>query len=125
MMFSSSLQLCDTSTTVDPSYIIHLIRQLLPKEVEKQDNGDSATHQEFQQQETNGVPADGHTKLSEINDPWEDSGCILWDLSASKTHAEFMVLELTCPSFIAASFVLLSWIFYNYESQSYSSNVFI
>ncbi|ONK75273.1 uncharacterized protein A4U43_C03F15150 [Asparagus officinalis] len=133
-----SIRLCEneTSTTVDPSYIISLIRQLLPRDVEKPDvskspssvketmvmqahtdlcsngdmikgyienfqhlpvdkkgssftNGDDGTHQEFGDEERAGIPE--HTGDSEIKDPWEDSGCILWDLSANKSHAEFMV----------------------------------
>lgn len=27
---------------------------------------------------------------------WEEFGCILWDLAANKSHAEFMVFRTTC-----------------------------
>lgn len=33
-----------------------------------------------------GVPAE---------EVWEEYGCVLWDLAASRNHAELMVLELT------------------------------
>lgn len=31
--------------------------------------------------------------VSTKGDQWEESGCILWDLSANEGHAEFMVLK--------------------------------
>jgi hypothetical protein len=32
--------------------------------------------------------------VSVCEDVWEECGCVLWDLAASKTHAELMVLLL-------------------------------
>lgn len=62
------VQFFDLSTTVDPSYIISLIRKLLP-------SSSSASH----------------THSGDEEEAWEESGCILWDLAASKTHAQLMV----------------------------------
>jgi hypothetical protein len=74
-----AMQLIDDSTTVDPSYVISLIRQLLPPQL---DEGKvSATKENLEKEE-----------------PWEESGCILWDLSAAKIQAEFMVKTLSCTN---------------------------
>jgi hypothetical protein len=36
-------------------------------------------------------------EATELKDPWEESGCILWDLAASKPQAELMVsLQYLC-----------------------------
>lgn len=106
----------DLSTTVDPSYIICLIRKLLPL--------DSASHSSFSEvaseegvapsasvssdenlkwsknksenMDVDDVCGDGirieHSGIGE--DAWEEYGCVLWDLAASKTHAELMVENL-------------------------------
>lgn len=155
-------ELYDTSTTVDPSYVISLIRKLLPQELAKQsqkiekhinsmqgsdkcslENGltkdcngmremmaaealescdsfrnvadghgdkddglcndkkascdsilDHGMGQEFGKEEITDGSDDGKTDVSNKTDVWEDCGCILWDLSASVTHAEFMVDNL-------------------------------
>ena len=34
-----------------------------------------------------------HSGVSVGEDAWEEYGCILWDLAASKTHAELMVYQ--------------------------------
>ncbi|KAK1322898.1 hypothetical protein QJS10_CPA02g00918 [Acorus calamus] len=66
-------------STVDPGYIISLIRGLLPP----RDCG------------SGGLPGrDEPSAAEEGGDPWEDGGCVLWDLAASKCHAEFMVKNL-------------------------------
>lgn len=46
-----------------------------------------------------GGDEDSRHKLEQPNisaeeEVWEEYGCILWDLAASRTHAELMVLEL-------------------------------
>lgn len=162
-------ELCDTSTTVDPSYIISLMRKLLPLDLEKQPQKDEnntnsiqvsqigsleqdltkdcngmkktmatkalddytsgrnlvddfrdkcedpyndkkhssdanlnhGMNQEFGGEERTGVSDTGKTDISLKNDPWEDSGCILWDLSASETHADFMVSNLLLEVLLA------------------------
>lgn len=138
-MFLPCLQSCDISSTVDPSYVISLIRQLLPREdrlnvvedhngtkekitaealddlvlhsdlskgstdkgfsVNLEDlsalNGDNGTCKESKQLERNALNDDEEPKGSETKDPWEGCGCILWDLSASKIHAELMVLKFS------------------------------
>ncbi|KAK1276579.1 hypothetical protein QJS04_geneDACA016783 [Acorus gramineus] len=67
-------------STVDPGYIISLIRGLLPP---RDCGGD-------------GIPGRDEPSAAEEEggDPWEDGGCVLWDLAASKCHAEFMVKNL-------------------------------
>ena len=59
------LQVFNVSTTVDPSYVISLIRKL--------------------------IPGDSDESLKAGEEAWEECGCVLWDLAASKTHAELMV----------------------------------
>ncbi|XP_008794053.2 uncharacterized protein LOC103710188 isoform X2 [Phoenix dactylifera] len=154
----SSSELFDVSTTVDPSYIISLIRRLLPSNssVEKQcqggDDKDSSVqasemnyleqnlrnkltatqvledlvsdksladshegklddriispenslasskgngmNHEFGKEERSRGFDDGQSGVAETKDPWEDCGCTLWDLSASRTQAEFMEICL-------------------------------
>lgn len=132
------LQLFDISTTVDPSYVISLIRKLLPTEVK--DEGISAG-QETEELKTasvsasengEGVWASNENEAADMDDnfnkvdkflgldvrlcckstkkgssageeAWEEYGCILWDLAASKTHAEFMVLEFSLSVHLSAS----------------------
>ncbi|KAK8942526.1 hypothetical protein KSP39_PZI008798 [Platanthera zijinensis] len=154
--FAPSSVLPDT-TTVDPSYIISLIRKLLPdntstlksseyvacsssaetskicsveenisgkfnhvkKIADIEDNSNAGPHDivydryvgsiehHFYDQTysssaiSNGMTPnsrkeetgsyDHETRFLHKENAWEDSGCILWDLSASSTHAEFMV----------------------------------
>lgn len=76
------LQLFNISTTVDPSYIISLIRKLLPEQTNN--HLDSVTQVSNENK--------CHDQQHNVgNDSWEEYGCILWDLATSKTHAEFMV----------------------------------
>lgn len=128
------MQSFDVSTTVDPSYIISLIRKLLPSGSETKSSGDevasdapnqvsptknkegnaaSTPNNEHFQSPTkkpenmdvdnsvevsypqgehndlsNGLEQSGASAGEEV---WEECGCILWDLAASKTHAELMV----------------------------------
>lgn len=144
MMLNSStmfsvfvLQLFNISTTVDPSYIISLIRKLLPQDVNNGHDHDGddafASNQELKTDHMKGsvvspckdeVPDSSHdkTETMDTNDgydelahqekagevacgrvedssiperekAWEEYGCILWDLAASRTHAEFMVIQ--------------------------------
>lgn len=51
-------------------------------------------HHEFGKEERNDSFNDERSKVAETKDPWEDCGCTLWDLSASRTQAEFMVLSV-------------------------------
>ncbi|KAJ3674663.1 hypothetical protein LUZ60_005279 [Juncus effusus] len=81
----SSDVLDDDSTTVDPSYIISLIRKLLPC----QSNADKESQENDSNHEEEKIGENGENL--EKKDQWEESGCILWDLAASKTQAEFMV----------------------------------
>ncbi|KAJ4769457.1 ARM repeat superfamily protein [Rhynchospora pubera] len=69
---ASTSELIDDSTTVDPSYVISLIRQLLPSDLDKEKT--SASEEKTEKEE-----------------PWEESGCILWDLAAAKIQAKVMV----------------------------------
>ncbi|XP_014498326.1 protein saal1 [Vigna radiata var. radiata] len=117
----------DLSTTVDPSYIISLIRKLLPSDSasrstfsevvsenpnrgeeeegdapsvsvsndenvkssrNKLENMDVDVSAEFSRGECEG------TDVSVGESAWEEYGCVLWDLAASKTHAELMVDNL-------------------------------
>lgn len=42
-------------------------------------------------EERNDDVNDTQPQPDDTKDPWEDCGCILWDLSTSKSHAELMV----------------------------------
>ncbi|KHN21471.1 Protein saal1 [Glycine soja] len=124
----------DLSTTVDPSYIISLIRKLLPLDsASRRSLSEVASHGTNQGEEERGAApsssvssdenlkssknksenmdvdvsgeisrgecqdtGDGieHSSVSVGEDAWEEYGCILWDLAASKTHAELMVENL-------------------------------
>lgn len=124
------LQLFDISTTVDPSYVISLIRKLLPidsgSEVCDQSNEERHSHHMNASNVVQGVAArsgiavldtdpesmdiGGNTNESTLEEKdrvtscpepgssmeeaWEDHGCVLWDLAASRTHAELMVMDL-------------------------------
>lgn len=127
----------DISTTVDPSYVISLIRKLLPI-----DSGSGECDQINEERHnyhtnpndvvqgvvsrsgigivdtcsgdpesmdiggnTNESTSEERDKVSSCQEPekssgssmeeaWEDHGCVLWDLAASRTHAELMVLVL-------------------------------
>ncbi|KAL6967112.1 hypothetical protein U1Q18_032915 [Sarracenia purpurea var. burkii] len=126
----------DLSTTVDPGYIISLIRKLLPPD------GRNRNRSSGVDASTPGSTADGRKEsvvllsqnsvLNECSsemevmdtieliandggdnrscekqysldgdDAWEEYGCILWDLAASKTHAEFMVQNLILEVLLA------------------------
>ena len=123
------MQFFDISTTVDPGYVISLIRKLLPPDGRngtkspgidtcntstqgsKTDGGEES--RAFLSQ--NGVLNDPNSEIAAMDavehtgrdggcdgshdeqgelvgaDAWEEYGCIVWDLAASQTHAEFMV----------------------------------
>ncbi|CAH9072777.1 unnamed protein product [Cuscuta europaea] len=124
-----SHELFDLSTTVDPAYVISLIRKLLPTEVKvggasgeqkteeltttsassfENGEGMQTNHEnksldvvnDFNKAETvngfDGVLCRESTKKGSTagEDAWEEYGCILWDLAASKTHADFMAQNL-------------------------------
>ncbi|XP_031402754.1 protein SAAL1 isoform X2 [Punica granatum] len=115
-------ELFDISTTVDPSYIISLIRKLIPTTQSDSCHlsggvNNSGNDHKFGMdcsQETEVFPADGKVESSLRNkseimpmgqeidghgvpageETWEEYGCILWDLAASRTNAELMVQNL-------------------------------
>lgn len=125
-----ALQLFDISTTVDPSYVISLIRRLLPANANNKHNssgfealvqglnadsmekgeptppGDISPHSSKDVSESMDIIDDFHKNAPEEGEnvdldgvpvgieAWEEYGCILWDLAASKTHAELMVLGI-------------------------------
>lgn len=116
------MQFFDLSTTVDPGYIISLIRKLLPSgsasvhgvtsDCPNKEEGDAPSasisngeHIESSNNKTENMDVDVSRESSHLRgddfehsgdsvgeDKWEEYGCILWDLAASKTHAELMVL---------------------------------
>ncbi|XP_040375398.1 uncharacterized protein LOC112167999 isoform X1 [Rosa chinensis] len=127
-------ELFDISTTVDPSYVISLIRKLLPANGSNNPNyrgdvscgpvqGLNVDDMEKSALTRSGVPppSTDTSESMEINDDfnenathegeseaeqprhsvpvgeeaWEEYGCILWDLSASKTHAELMNINIS------------------------------
>ncbi|XP_040375400.1 uncharacterized protein LOC112167999 isoform X4 [Rosa chinensis] len=106
-------ELFDISTTVDPSYVISLIRKLLPANGSNNPNyrgdvscgpvqGLNVDDMEKSALTRSGVPppSTDTSESMEINVPvgeeaWEEYGCILWDLSASKTHAELMNINIS------------------------------
>eukprot|EP00257_Ricinus_communis_P020582 XP_015579844.1 uncharacterized protein LOC8266986 isoform X1 [Ricinus communis] len=142
-------ELFDISTTVDPSYIISLIRKLIPtgtqndqnasgvdtgddvcgkrsnadcmdecgkvaspsrdrvpKSVENWpekmnsvDNFDKSTCRD-EKDEDSSFRVEQHCNLAGEDD-WEEYGCVLWDLAASRTHAELMVENLILEVFLS------------------------
>ncbi|ONI01011.1 hypothetical protein PRUPE_6G116300 [Prunus persica] len=130
----------DISTTVDPSYVISLIRKLLPANASNNHNshgdvfyahvqeletdhtdktaptlsGDRLLHVSNDGSESMEIADDFHKSAPEERqnngsydgaeqcghsvpvgeEAWEEYGCILWDLAASKTHAELMEITL-------------------------------
>nr|CAD1841796.1 unnamed protein product [Ananas comosus var. bracteatus] len=99
--FAPSSELFDISTTVDPSYIISRIRLLLPRDTKKQEESQESSAKLDLGEERNGGFDDGQSGLSETIDPWEECGCVLWDLAASKTQAEVMVNNLVLEVLLA------------------------
>ncbi|KDP34347.1 hypothetical protein JCGZ_11230 [Jatropha curcas] len=133
-------ELFDISTTVDPSYIISLIRKLIPPSVENNHNakgvdckGSNADYMEehgaspsrdripdtlvnrsenmnvvddFKKsacrdgKDQDSSPSKQPGVLAE-EETWEEYGCILWDLAASRTHAELMVENLILEVLLA------------------------
>ena len=111
------MQFFDISTTVDPGYVISLIRKLLPPDGTNGTQGSKTDGREesgvFLSQ--SGVLNDPNREIEAMDpvehtghdggcdgshdkqgesvgaDAWEEYGCIVWDLAASQTHAEFMV----------------------------------
>lgn len=140
------MQLFDVSTTVDPSYVISLIRKLLPpcstSSIVTRENEDktcdSVVELEGECMEEGGLSKpenevadvcnDEYDSLDTVNavgevggrdacdersssqdkhevaavgeKAWEEYGCVLWDLAANETHAEFMVINLSSKLFI-------------------------
>ena len=106
------MQLSGVSSTVDPGYIISLIRKLLPGNVEsgissRKDiafGGESriSPHESSAEEmifkierlgrNGNNDGVSRHLEASVDEGAWEDCGCIIWDLSANRDHAEFMVV---------------------------------
>ncbi|XP_047308420.1 uncharacterized protein LOC124911925 [Impatiens glandulifera] len=116
----------DISTTVDPGYVISLIRKLLPSDGTVSDI--SSVSASYDDASTQVTMVDGEDECSILQyhnhdrlmgdderdgdqqgkehgsvkeDIWEDCGCILWDLAASQTHAEFMVQNLVLEVLLA------------------------
>ncbi|KAL0681564.1 hypothetical protein Bca4012_048411 [Brassica carinata] len=115
-------ELFDLDTTVDPSYVISLIRKLLPIDSgsEECDQSTELRHMNannavqarsgdgFVDAASKGDPESmdigGNRKdstseekdkaSSSVEEAWEEHGCVLWDLAANETHAELMVQNL-------------------------------
>uniref|UniRef100_M1AAM7 Uncharacterized protein n=1 Tax=Solanum tuberosum TaxID=4113 RepID=M1AAM7_SOLTU len=114
-------ELFDITTTVDPAYIISLIRKLLPENVKHGERSKITTSSPPENEEGQSWSIDESENMKNVEtfvkqsvddkfycqnecedvavgeETWEEFGCILWDLAASKTHAEFMVFRTsTC-----------------------------
>ncbi|KHG22654.1 Protein SAAL1 [Gossypium arboreum] len=112
-------ELFDISTTVDPSYVISLIRKLLPVEPKNVDNTeirgsncnnevvnssndscksmgivDDPTKSDFRGEGDEDSHKEENACLSAGEEVWEECGCVLWDLAANQTHAELMEICL-------------------------------
>ncbi|KAM7260177.1 hypothetical protein ACFE04_015918 [Oxalis oulophora] len=111
-------ELFEISTTVDPSYIISLIRKLLPIDGEVRRNGQlksddgsevlnvgvdamDTENNRFAKSEFPEEGAELRSGVSVGEEGWEEYGCVLWDLAASKTHAELMVENLVLDVLLA------------------------
>ncbi|CAA0815008.1 ARM repeat superfamily protein [Striga hermonthica] len=81
----------DVSTTVDPSYVISLIRKLVPK---------TETPASETQAEAENC-GDQSKCASAVERTWEECGCVLWDLAATEDHAQFMVQNLILDVLLA------------------------
>ncbi|XVE79334.1 hypothetical protein DITRI_Ditri14bG0050100 [Diplodiscus trichospermus] len=115
-------ELFDISTTVDPSYVISLIRKLLPVDAKNGDNTDirssncndevgslsndncksmeivnDGSVSDFQGEDEE----DSRAHVSAGEEVWEECGCVLWDLAANQTHAELMVQNLVLEVLLA------------------------
>uniref|UniRef100_A0A7N0VBW7 ARM repeat superfamily protein n=1 Tax=Kalanchoe fedtschenkoi TaxID=63787 RepID=A0A7N0VBW7_KALFE len=117
-------ELFDVSTTVDPGYIISLIRKLLPPDGKNSNKSDHASKEavltgvgesdgmetaDYCGQQCQRVRNDQCEAVNGADSKlWEESGCILWDLSATRTHAEFMVENLVLEVLLANFTVLNS-----------------
>ncbi|XP_034221781.1 protein saal1 isoform X3 [Prunus dulcis] len=131
----------DISTTVDPSYVISLIRKLLPANASNNHNSHGDVffahvqeldtdhtvktaptlhvsndgsesmeiaddfHKSAPEERQNNGSYDGAEQCGHSvpvgEEAWEEYGCILWDLAASKTHAELMVQNLILEVLLA------------------------
>lgn len=130
------MQLFDISTTVDPSYVISLIRKLLPsgisssiissRGVDACDSSDQGSKGEGTEEivlppSENGTANSSNGEyeaMDTVNDTvqhegasvgeeaWEEYGCILWDLASSRTHAELMVHKFVFLHFISNIYIL-------------------
>ncbi|XP_075506304.1 uncharacterized protein LOC142543134 isoform X1 [Primulina tabacum] len=119
------------STTVDPSFVISLIRKLVPSDIEDCENAlESCLREEEPKRESieeNGirVSENGEVEAKETADnggeengpktinekkhqgglarekTWEECGCILWDLAASGKHARLMAQNLIIDVLLA------------------------
>lgn len=130
------MQLFDISTTVDPSYIISLIRKLLPTDASNNGNShgfdacigqvantdhvegsaasvsgqevlsssdhksegmdiveDCGKHARLEGEDEESCHRFDRPSVSAGEEAWEECGCILWDLAASKANAELMVIK--------------------------------
>ncbi|XP_024961792.1 uncharacterized protein LOC112502174 isoform X2 [Cynara cardunculus var. scolymus] len=108
-------ELFDISTTVDPSYVISLIRKLLPPTMNAASTSDRVSGCDFASQGTNDIDRSNEQEGTDDNsndrekqvgpavgdDSWEEHGCILWDLATSRTHAELMVQNLVLEVILA------------------------
>ncbi|KAM3188908.1 hypothetical protein ACQJBY_067700 [Aegilops geniculata] len=95
----------EETTTVDPSYTISLIRQLIPKgsSVEKEfsdkqrvnsDDRDSTQPDNTDPSERSDKQGLPEERSVSPKDQLEECGCILWDLAASEPQAELMINNL-------------------------------
>ena len=134
------MQFFDVSTTVDPSYIISLIRKLLPsasdthtsssgvvsdtpnrdstaddnkddsRSKKKPENMDVDDAGEFSNQRGQFEDSSEGLENSGVSEVWEEYGCVLWDLAGSQTHAELLV-HAYCLSFLTLrSFFLITYV---------------
>ncbi|KAM0007382.1 putative armadillo-like helical protein [Helianthus debilis subsp. tardiflorus] len=106
-------ELFDISTTVDPSYVISLIRKLLPPTMNNNNNATATSHDQILENKCHIMDGSSSSNDHENNvmgpsvgiDSWEEHGCILWDLATSRTHAEFMVQNLVLEVILATLMV--------------------
>ncbi|XP_039044833.1 protein SAAL1-like isoform X2 [Hibiscus syriacus] len=119
-------ELFDISTAVDPSYVISLIRKLLPVEprsggnteirgsncidevvnssndsCESREVVDDSTKSDFRGEGDGDLRDGGTAHLSAGEEVWEECGCVLWDLAANQTHSELMVQNFVLDVLLA------------------------
>ncbi|KAL0683862.1 hypothetical protein Bca4012_050710 [Brassica carinata] len=96
-------ELFDLDTTIDPSYVISLIRKLLPVDSgrEEYEFVDAASkgypeNMDIGSNHNESTSEEKDKASSSVEEAWKEHGCVLWDLPTSETHADLMNQGICC-----------------------------